>query len=116
LTSLAGALNTTGLLEGISSLTDTTIFAPFNDAFRAIGSAFKTPDTLDLAGILGYHVLPQQVLFSTEFLSEDRMTFGTLQGTNVTVRRDGKQVFVNSARVVIADILTSNGVLHVLDK
>jgi uncharacterized surface protein with fasciclin (FAS1) repeats len=59
------------------------------------------------------------VLFSTDFLvgGAEQVTLATLQpGLNVTVRRDGAQVFVNSARVVLADVLTSNGVVHVLDK
>ncbi|KAH6628636.1 methyltransferase TYW3-domain-containing protein [Chaetomium tenue] len=116
LISLAGALTAAGLVDGINALPDVTIFAPSNDAFRAIGSALGTLTTQDLAGILGYHVLARQPLrFSTDLLSADQITFATLQGQNITVRRDGSQVFVNSAKVIIADILTSNGVVHVLD-
>ncbi|KAK4043810.1 hypothetical protein C8A01DRAFT_12733 [Parachaetomium inaequale] len=119
LTSLAGALAAAGLVGGVNALADVTIFAPSNDAFRAIGSALGTLDVQDLGGILGYHVLaPGQVRFSTDFLlgGADQVTLATLQpGLNVTVRRDGAQVFVNSARVVLADVLTSNGVVHVLD-
>lgn len=117
LTSLAGALTAAGLVDGINALPDVTIFAPSNNAFRAIGSALGTLTTQDLAGILGYHVLARQPLrFSTDLLSTDQTTFATLQGQNITVRRDGSQVFVNSARVILADVLTSNGVVHVLDK
>lgn len=116
LTSLAGALTAAGLVNTVNALSDVTIFAPSNDAFRAIGSALGSLTTQDLVGILGYHVLAQQVRFSTDLLSADQVTLSTLQGQNITVRRDGAQVFVNSARVVLADVLTSNGVVHVLDK
>lgn len=116
LTSLAGALTDAGLVGPVHSLTDVTILAPSNDAFEAIGSALGTIAPKDLANILGYHVLTQQVRFSTDLLSADQMTLPTLQGQNVTVRRDGTQLFVNSARVLIADVLVANGVVHVLDK
>jgi uncharacterized surface protein with fasciclin (FAS1) repeats len=116
LTSLAGALTAAGLVDAVNSLTDVTIFAPSNEAFRAIGSALGTLSAQDLVSILGFHVLPQQVRFSTDLLAADQMSLATLQGTNVTIRRDGANVFVNSARVVLTDVLTTNGVVHVLDK
>jgi uncharacterized surface protein with fasciclin (FAS1) repeats len=116
LTSLAGALTAANLVDGIDSLSDITIFAPSNDAFKAIGSALGSLSTQDLVSILGYHVLNKQVRFSTDLLKADQMTFTTLQGQNITVRKDGSQVFVNSAKVILTDVLTSNGVVHVLDK
>ncbi|KAK0723863.1 FAS1 domain-containing protein [Apiosordaria backusii] len=97
LTSLAGALTTVRLTDGLNALTDVTILAPSNEAFRAIGSAVGSLSNSDLANILGYHVLPGRVL------------------GDLTVRRDGSQVFVNSARVVLGDVITGNGVVHVLD-
>ncbi|KAK3311401.1 methyltransferase TYW3-domain-containing protein [Chaetomium strumarium] len=115
LTSLAGALTAAGLVDGVNSLSDVTIFAPTNDAFKAIGSALGSQSIEDIVGILGYHVLTQQVRFSTDLLSADQMTLSTFQGDNITIRRDGSQLFVNSAKVAIADVLTSNGVIHVLD-
>lgn len=116
LTSLAGALTAANLVDSVNGLTDVTIFAPSNDAFKAIGSAPGSLSVEDLTSILGFHVLPGQIQFSTDLLSADQITLATLQGQNVTVRRDGTQVFVNSAKVVLADVLTSNGVVHVLDK
>ncbi|KAK4189209.1 methyltransferase TYW3-domain-containing protein [Podospora australis] len=115
LTSLAGALASARLIGGIHSLRDITIFAPSNDAFRAIGSALGSIEATGLANILGYHVLTGTAWFSTDLLSADQMVLSTLQGPNVTVRRDGSNLFVNSAKVVLADVLTSNGVVHVLD-
>jgi len=116
LTSLAGALTATRLLDGVNSLSDVTILAPSNDAFTAIGSALGGISTNDLANVLGYHVLPGKIRFSTELLAADQVVLPTLQGTNLTIRRDGGNVFVNSARVVLADVITANGVVHVLDK
>ncbi|KAK0658942.1 hypothetical protein QBC41DRAFT_287356 [Cercophora samala] len=115
LTSLSGALATARLTDGVNSLSDLTLFAPSNDAFRAIGSAVGTLSNNDLANILGYHLIPSRVLFSPELLSQDQMVLMTLQGGNLTIRRDGSQLFVNSARVVLGDVLVGNGVVHVLD-
>ncbi|KAK3393119.1 FAS1 domain-containing protein [Podospora didyma] len=118
LTSLAGALQRVQLLDGLNLLTDATIFAPSNDAFEAIGSALNTLSLNDLSSILGYHVLatPGQVRFSTDLLVLDNpRNLTSIQGQNITIRRENGQLFVNSARVLIADILTTNGVVHVID-
>ncbi|KAK5654404.1 hypothetical protein OQA88_7314 [Cercophora sp. LCS_1] len=116
LTSLAGALTNAGLANGINDLTDVTIFAPTNDAFEAIGSAAGTLSQQQLANILAYHVLGQQVRFSTDLIAAGNpATFATAQGTNITLRRENGALFVNSARVLIQDIPTTNGVVHVID-
>ncbi|KAK4452933.1 hypothetical protein QBC34DRAFT_20962 [Podospora aff. communis PSN243] len=116
LTSLAGALTTAQLADGVNSLTDITIFAPTNDAFEAIGSAVSTLPQQTLAGILAYHVLTNQIQFSTSMIDAGNpATFMTAQGTNITIRRENGALFVNSARVLIPDILTTNGVVHVID-
>ncbi|KAH8886833.1 Fasciclin-domain-containing protein [Thozetella sp. PMI_491] len=115
LTSLAGALNQVQLVDAVNSLVDITIFAPSNLAFEAIGGGLGSLQPQDLANILQYHVLTQPVRFSTDLLSQNQQSFLTLMGQNVTVRKENGQLFVNSARVVIADVLTSNGVVHVID-
>ncbi|KAK0729698.1 FAS1 domain-containing protein [Lasiosphaeris hirsuta] len=116
LTSLAGALTSAQLADGLNALVDVTIFAPSNDAFEAIGSAAGTLDTQALANILAYHVVSGQVRFSPDLLTAaNPLSVLTAQGGNITVRRENGQLFVNSARVLIADILTTNGVVHVID-
>jgi len=117
LTSLAGALTQAGLADGINGLSDVTIFAPSNDAFEAIGSAVGTLSSQTLASILAYHVLSNQVRFSADLIAAGSpATFVTAQGSSITLRRENGQLFVNSARVLIPDIPTTNGVVHVIDK
>src|ERR1700750_207065 len=65
LTALAGALTTTNLISTIDNLKDVTIFAPSNEAFRAIGSATSSLTTQQLASILEYHVINNTVGYST---------------------------------------------------
>ncbi|KAK0733689.1 FAS1 domain-containing protein [Lasiosphaeria miniovina] len=115
LTSLAGALASVQLDTGVNQLTDATIFAPSNEAFKAIGSAAGSLQSQDVVNILAYHVLAQQVRFSPDLLTGSPRSFMTIQGTNLTVRSENGQLFVNSARVLVADILTTNGVVHVID-
>jgi transforming growth factor-beta-induced protein len=110
-------LTTAQLADGINGLSDVTIFAPSNDAFEAIGNIVGTLPQQTLAGILAYHVLAQQIRFSTDLISPGNpATFLTAQGQNITLRRENGALFVNSARVLIPDILTTNGVVHVIDK
>lgn len=115
LTSLVGALTTARLSSGTSSLQDMTLFAPSNPAFQAIGSAASGLSDTDLANILGYHLVPSRILFSPRLLAQDQIVLATLQGSNLTIRRDGNQLFVNSARVILGDVLVGNGVVHVID-
>ena len=116
LTSLAGALSQAQLVQAVNALSDVTIFAPSNAAFEAIGTGLNAVQQQDLANILEYHVLMQPVRFSTDLLSQNQQSFLTLMGQNVTVRKQNGQVFVNSAKVILADVLTANGVVHVIDK
>lgn len=141
LTSLAGALTKTNMVMAVDSLSDVTIFAPSNQAFENIGSAAESASVMDLSTILSYHVLHggDMAMFSTNLLmgssamsgttmampgmemrrqamTSTPMTFATLQGGNINVRMENGKVFVNSAMVTTADIIVSNGVIHVIDK
>ncbi|RBQ83381.1 hypothetical protein VDGD_02646 [Verticillium dahliae] len=125
LTSAAGALGRAQLVDAVNAMRDVTIFAPSNAAFRAIGATADQLQPQQLGAVLQYHVLDRQVLFSS-MLAQAAQQAGqqggqqgtmlrTLSGAMVSVRVQGGSVFVNSARVVMADVITSNGVVHVLD-
>lgn len=146
LTSLAGALTKTNMVTAVDGLSDVTIFAPSNKAFEAIGSAAEGASATDLSTILSYHVLHggEMAMFSTNLLmgsstsgttmampgmagmegmpmrrqamTSTPMMFETLQGGSLNVRMENGKVFVNSAMVTTADIIVSNGVIHVIDK
>lgn len=145
LTSLAGALTKTNMVTAVDGLSDVTIFAPSNKAFEAVGSAAESASVADLSTILSYHVLhgSDMAMFSTNLLmggsamsgttmampadmegmpmrrqsmTSTPMSFATLQGGNLNVRMENGKVFVNSAMVTTADIIVSNGVIHVIDK
>ena len=113
---LEAALNASGLNETLSSPGDFTLFAPTDAAFALLPAG--TIDALladpqgDLTNILLYHVLGGTVL-STNL--SDGMMATTVQGSDIIVTINANGVFINDAQVVVADIATDNGVVHVID-
>lgn len=135
LSSLVGALTQAdaGLVEALSDETASyTVFAPTNEAFAALLGALDGFDSLEdfdtdaekalLATILKYHVVAGTAAKSTD-LSDGQM-IATFQEEEVTIGIDGATVTVKdkqgddveAAKVVIADVEATNGVVHVIDK
>ncbi len=116
-TTLAAALGAAGLVETLKGEGPFTVFAPTDDAFAklpagTIDSLLKPENKQQLTDILLYHVVSGQVLAADVVtLSEAE----TVLGQKVMIKvMDGK-VYINDAQVIITDILTSNGVIHVID-
>ncbi|KAL8899293.1 MAG: hypothetical protein Q9207_006270 [Kuettlingeria erythrocarpa] len=113
LSGVAGALTRARLVDAVDSLSDVTIFAPNNSAFQAIGSALPNLTTSQLASILQYHVINGTVAYSSSLT--DGMTVPALAGGDLRITVSDAGVFVNSAKVLIPDVLVANGVVHVID-
>lgn len=116
-TTLVAALQAAGLDDDLKGAGPFTVFAPTDAAFADLLSGLGiTADQLlahpQLADVLLYHVIGAQVL-STDL--SDGMTAATLQGEDITVDLDGG-VKINDANVAIADVMATNGVIHVVDK
>ncbi len=117
LSTLVAAL-TAGELVSVFAGTDAyTVFAPTNDAFAAIQStvdALLAPESKSkLQNVLKYHVVAG-TLFAADLQDGQELT--TLQGETLKVSlKDGK-VFVGDAEVISADVETSNGTVHVVNK
>ncbi|KAI9870279.1 MAG: hypothetical protein M1823_008794, partial [Watsoniomyces obsoletus] len=106
------ALTAAELVETVDTLSDVTVFVPNNAAFQAIGSALPNLTIEQVTSILTYHVVQGTVGYSA-LLSNTSLP--TVEGTSVTISIIGDAVFVNSARVVLPDVLVANGVVHVID-
>lgn len=95
-----------------------TVFAPTDAAFKklprgTLASLLKPENKAKLVKILTYHVLPGKVVAAD--LKGRSTAVATVEGSQVQV--NGKHgVRVNNARVVKADIVADNGVIHVVDK
>lgn len=91
-----------------------TIFAPTEEAFAALPPGAiegLLADPAALASVLTYHVIPGRV-FASDL--QDGLQVTTVQGSAVTISLSGS-ARVNDAGIVATDILTSNGVVHVID-
>ncbi|KAI4157481.1 MAG: hypothetical protein L6R39_000666 [Caloplaca ligustica] len=113
LSGVAGALTRANLVDTVDSLKDVTIFAPNNSAFQAIGSALPNLTTSQLASILQYHVVNGTVAYSSTLM--DGASVPALSGGDLKITIVDGDVFVNSAKVLIPDVLVANGVVHVID-
>ncbi|KAK4464727.1 FAS1 domain-containing protein [Cladorrhinum samala] len=112
LTATLGAVRQAGVEDVLNTTPDLTVFVPTNDAFAAIGNLVSGLTAEQLGGILGYHVIPGKVVYSSDIADG---SVATLEGSNLNIRVQDGNVFVNSAKVIAADILIANGVAHVID-
>lgn len=115
LSTLHGLVVKAGLNDTFKGPGPFTVFAPNNDAFKAVPA--RTMDELAkdparLKAVLTYHVVPAQVM-AAEVKNGPVMS---VQGTNLTLSRTGAYVTVEEAMVVTADIKATNGVVHVVDR
>ena len=116
------------LIGALSGNGPFTVFAPTNGAFTALLASlddfdslsdFDTPEKREiLAAILKYHVVVGAAATSSSLTNGQEFT--TLQGEKITVRIDG-DVYIQDptdtdAKVGPADVMASNGIVHVIDK
>ncbi len=115
LSTLTKLINDAGLTETLKEPGPFTVFAPTDDAFKAVPA--KTLDALSkykalLISVLTYHVLPGKKVTSADVQNGPATT---VQGAPVSLYRSGTFVTVESAVVTTADIEASNGVVHIID-
>lgn len=128
-TTLVAAVQAAGLVETLSSPGPFTVFAPTNAAFGKLPAG--TVETLTqpanraaLTKILTYHVVAGRItaagLVSQINAGGGQATLATVQGGRLTASLSGDHVVITDAAggrsmVTIADVLQSNGVIHVVD-
>ncbi len=115
---LAAALEAAGLVDTLQGEGPFTVFAPTDEAFARLPegtvSELLKPENRDkLTAILTYHVVPGKVMSGKVVDLEEA---GTVNGKMVSIAVDGGSVKINDATVVKADVETSNGVIHVIDR
>ena len=129
-TTLVAAVKAAGLVDTLKSAGPFTVFAPTNAAFAAlpagtVDTLLKPENKATLSGILTYHVvsgsLDAKALGAKIKAGKGKAMLTTVQGATLTVRSAGNAVTVtdakgNVAKVTIANVYQSNGVIHVIDK
>jgi transforming growth factor-beta-induced protein len=115
---LVAAVTKAGLVETLSGPGPFTVFAPTNDAFAALLADLGiTAEELlaspDLTSILTYHVVAGKVT-AADVVKLDKAT--TVNGKDIMIEvKDGNVILNGSIKVIITDIMASNGVIHVID-
>ena len=130
-TTLVAAVKAAGLVDTLASAGPFTVLAPTNEAFAALPKG--TVDTLlkpenkgMLTGILTYHVISGKFTMADIAAKVDEMggkfAVKTVAGGELTFMRSGKKHLTvtdakgDVANITIADVLQSNGVIHVINK
>lgn len=114
LSTLSGLLTSSGLSETLKGAGPFTVFAPSNEAFKAVPA--KTMDALAkdpaaLKNVLTYHVVAAMSMAKDVKNSKVK----TVNGATIELAKAGDMVTVESGLVTQADVTASNGVVHIID-
>ena len=128
-TTLVAAVKAAGLVDTLKGKGPFTVFAPTNEAFAAlpagtVDTLLKPENKAMLTSVLTYHVIPGK--HSAKDIMADvkkmggKATYKTVEGADLTFSVKDGALWVwdtsgNSAKVTIADVNQSNGVIHVID-
>ena len=116
-TTLVAAVKAAGLAETLSGTGPFTVFAPTNEAFNklpagTVDNLLKPEMKKDLTNILTYHVVSGKIMAAD---LKDGQKLKTVEGGELMVSVKEGKVMINGANVTIADVVSSNGVTHVID-
>jgi uncharacterized surface protein with fasciclin (FAS1) repeats len=112
---LVSLVKAAGLAPALSSKTQLTVFAPTDRAFSKVPAetlAELKADPAKLRAVLLYHVVKGRLPAAKVVKLRSAKT---LNGAKVKIRVTRGKVFVNSARVLKADVRASNGIIHVVN-
>lgn len=115
---LVAAVKAADLVSVLKSDGPFTVFAPTNEAFKAlpkgtVENLLKPENKAKLVAVLKHHVIPGDVRSSA--IKGKKLTVKTVGGTSLKVNAT-KGVRVGGAKVTQADLEASNGVIHVINK
>ena len=111
---LVKAVQAAGLVDTLKGKGPFTVFAPTDEAFAKLPPGTVESllqDKQKLTQVLTYHVVPGRVTAA----QVKPGAIKTVQGQSLEVRTAGGGVMVDNAKVIKADVMASNGVIHVID-
>jgi uncharacterized surface protein with fasciclin (FAS1) repeats len=114
---LVAALQAADLVGALEGPGPFTVFAPTDEAFAklpagTVESLLRPENKAKLQAILQYHVVPGRVLAAQ---ARTVSSAATLQGSSLAIASTAGGLTVGGAKVVTADIVATNGVIHVID-
>lgn len=128
-TTLVAAVKAAGLVETLQGKGPFTVFAPTNAAFNklpkgTVETLLKPENLKMLQTVLTYHVVAGKMnatdIAKAIKAGDGKATLNTVSGGTLTAWMKGKDLYLtdengNAAKVTIADVNQSNGVIHVID-
>jgi transforming growth factor-beta-induced protein len=116
-TTLVAAVQAAELVDTLKGEGPFTVFAPTDDAFAALPAGtldelLKPENKQQLTDILLYHVVSGKVMAAD---AAKLTSAPTVLGKDIAIKSDMGSVYLNESKVIITDIETSNGVIHVID-
>ncbi|CAN1500532.1 COG2335 Secreted and surface protein containing fasciclin-like repeats [Flavobacteriaceae bacterium] len=128
-TTLVAAVTAAGLVETLSGKGPFTVFAPTNEAFTklptgTVETLLKPENKAMLQAVLTYHViagsLDSKAVVAAIKKGNGTATVTTVQGGKLKASLSGKNVILtdekgNTSTIVAVDIISSNGIIHVID-
>lgn len=129
LTTLVAAVKAAGLVDTLASPGPFTVFAPTNTAFEklpegTVGTLVKPENKSTLTTILTYHVVAGKLtakdVMAAIKAGGGKATLTTVAGAKITARLSGNSIVITDGKgaqsaVTTADVMQSNGVVHVID-
>ena len=117
-TKLNETLMKSGLSENLKDKGPFTVFAPLDDAFAAISAKtyyglLREENKDKLVNILGRHVFSKKINSSA---IDGEIKLKALNGEEIIIKKVNGIVYINEAEVVTADVETSNGIIHFINR
>jgi uncharacterized surface protein with fasciclin (FAS1) repeats len=114
---LVAAVQAAGLVDTLKGAGPFTVFAPTDEAFAklppgTVEDLLKPENKAKLVAILTYHVVAGKVMAKEAMKLHEAKT---VNGEALMIRTSMGSVMIDNAKVVKADIVCSNGVIHVID-
>lgn len=116
-TTLVAAVKAAGLVDTLKGKGPFTVFAPTDEAFAklpagTVENLLKPENRDQLVKLLTYHVVAGKVLAK----DAAKLTKAkTVEGGTLTIKAHGGGLMIDDANVVAADVMATNGVIHVVD-
>lgn len=116
---LVAAVKAADLVDTLKGNGPFTVLAPTDEAFKklpagTVENLLKPENKAKLAAILTYHVIPSKAM-AADVVKLNGKKVKTVEGSEVSITVKDGTVSVNNAKVIKTDIVTKNGVIHVID-
>ncbi len=118
---LVTALNVSEIVPLLKNVGPLTVFAPTDAAFaklppEVIQRLLRPENHFELVDILEYHVVPRNLTAAEIIALNPPVRLESAVGRGLFVTKNGSQLKVDNANIIIADVFATNGIIHAIDE